>query len=294
MKPIDILIALVVPLSWGLGLVMAKPAVDQFPPILLMAMRFGLAALVLVWFVPVPRKLLRELTVIAFVVATLQYGLTFYGLRYLDASTTALIVQSETPFLLLVGVIWLGERLNMVQIAGMVVAFVGIIIITGAPKLEGQWLGISMVLAGSATWAFGQAMMRRLNARHPGALSGLSAIAWIAVLSTPQLFLASLIFERGHWAHIAGATPYVWLTVAYLGLIMTALGYACWYHVLGRYPASHAAPFLLLIPVSSVTGAWLFLDEALSVEFLIGGMLTMLGVAIMTLVGLRRAPVRGR
>ena len=41
MKKLDVLIALMVPTLWGMGLVVAKPAVDQFPPILLMAMRFG-------------------------------------------------------------------------------------------------------------------------------------------------------------------------------------------------------------------------------------------------------------
>ena len=49
MKLSDVLIALMVPLVWGMGLVVAKPAVDQFPPILLMALRFFVTALILVW-----------------------------------------------------------------------------------------------------------------------------------------------------------------------------------------------------------------------------------------------------
>ena len=92
MKPLDILIAVTVPVVWGMGLVIAKPAVDQFPPILLMALRFTVSALALVWFVQVPRTALWKLAVAALIGSTVQYGLTFNGLRLLDASTTGLIV----------------------------------------------------------------------------------------------------------------------------------------------------------------------------------------------------------
>ena len=54
MKPTDILLAIAVPLIWGGGFLFAKAAIEHFPPILLMALRFSLTALVLVWFVPRP------------------------------------------------------------------------------------------------------------------------------------------------------------------------------------------------------------------------------------------------
>lgn len=90
MKPLDFLIAFTVPVVWGLGLVFAKPAVDQFPPILLMALRFTVSAMLMVWFVRIPRAALKWLFVAALIGSTLQYGLTFNGLKLLDASTTEL------------------------------------------------------------------------------------------------------------------------------------------------------------------------------------------------------------
>jgi O-acetylserine/cysteine efflux transporter len=59
MKPLDILIAVTVPVVWGLGLVFAKPAVDQFPPILLMALLFTVTTLLMVWFVHIARASLK-------------------------------------------------------------------------------------------------------------------------------------------------------------------------------------------------------------------------------------------
>lgn len=283
MKPVDVLIALCVPAVWGMGLVVAKPAVDQFPPILLMALRFGVSALLLVWFVPIPRKILGRLALVALVGSTLQYGLSFNGLRLLDAGTTSLIVQAETPFLLIISVVWLGERLGPSKLIGILIAFAGIYVISGAPRLEGKWLGIGLALGGAAMWAIGQAMMRRVNEQNPGAMTGIGAIAWISVLATPQLLVASLLFETDHLHHLSTAGPMVWATVAYLGIVMTAIGYGCWYHVLGRYPASTAAPFLLLLPVSSVLGGWLFLGEPITPPILLGGFLVVFGVGLMTI-----------
>lgn len=294
MKPSDVLIALAVPALWGMGLVIAKPAVDQFPPILLMALRFGVSALLLVWFVPIPRKILGGLALVALIGSTLQYGLTFNGLRLLDAGTTALIVQAETPFLLIIGVFWLKERLGSRKILGIVIAFVGIYVISGAPRLDGKWLGLCLALAGSLMWAIGQAMMRRIHERHPGIISGIGTIAWVSVFAAPQLLVASLIFEADHIEHLTAAGPIVWGAVAYLGIVMTAVAYSCWYHVLGRYPTSTVAPFLLLLPVSSVAGGWLFLGEPITPPIVLGGALIVAGVGLMTLERQRPPVAEGK
>lgn len=278
MKPLDILIAVTVPMVWGMGLVIAKPAVDQFPPILLMALRFTVSALALVWFVGVPRVALGRLALAALVGSTLQYGLTFNGLRLLDASTTGLIVQAEAPFLVLVAAIFLGERLGPRRILGMAIAFAGIWLISGEPRIRGQEIGVALVLGGACMWAIGQTMIRTL-----GEIGGMTAIAWVSVFAAPQLFVASALVEDGHTAALAAAGWLVWGTVLYLGLVMTALGYSCWYHVLGRYEVNRVAPFLLLTPVSSVLGGAVFLGEPLTRTILIGGAVVLGGVALLVI-----------
>ena len=106
----DILLALLVPLIWGFGLVFAKAALEHFPPILLMAFRFEVTALAMIWFVKPPWRLMGKIFLISLVSAALQYGFTFTGLKYLDASTAALVVQLEVPFMVLLGAIFLGEK----------------------------------------------------------------------------------------------------------------------------------------------------------------------------------------
>ena len=98
MKPLDILAALAVPLLLGFGFVIAKPAMQDFPPLLLMGLRFTIPALMLVWWFPVPKGLFLDIFKVSFIGSTLQYGLTYSGLSMIDASSAVLLVQLEIPF----------------------------------------------------------------------------------------------------------------------------------------------------------------------------------------------------
>ena len=273
-----IAMAIAVPLIWGMGIVFAKAALDFFPPILLMAFRFAVTALALVWFVKPPVPLLGRIALIALISAAIQYGLTFTGLKYLDASTTVLVIQLEVPFLVLLGGIFLRERIGFRTIAGIALAFGGVALIAGDPTLAGAYGPLFLVMGGVFTWAVGQIMVRQL-----GEVGGFTLIAWVAVFATPQLFVASFIFEDDQWRLIQDANWVVWSTVLYLGLIMTALGYGLWYHLLGKHPVGHAAPYLLLIPVFSILGSVLMLGETLTLPVAVGGAVVIAGVATIVL-----------
>lgn len=281
----DILLGLTVPLIWGMGVVFAKAAIEQFPPILLMAFRFTVTALVLVWFVKPPTKLLMKIFWIALISAAIQYSLTFNGLRGVDASTAVLVVQLEVPFLVLLGMLFLGERPGLRKWLGIVIAFGGVICIVGEPRVGAAWPYVVLVVSGAFVWAIGQVMIRRL-----GVVGGFTLIAWVAVFASPQLFAFSLALESDHWRVIREADWVVWSTVIYLGLIMTALGYGIWYDLVGRFPLSQVGPFLLLLPVFSVLGAIIILGERLTLQVALGGVIVIAGVAFILIERPPKAP----
>jgi O-acetylserine/cysteine efflux transporter len=68
---------------------------------------------------------------------------------------------------------------------------------------------------------------------------------------------------------------------------MTAVGYGAWYHLLGKYPVHQVAPFLLLLPVTTVLGGVFLLGEALTSRLVVGGLLAISGVAAINLLGRR-------
>jgi len=161
---------------------------------------------------------------------------------------------------------------------GIGIAFGGALLIIGEPKLQGDLVYAFMVIGGAFTWAVGQIMIKKL-----GDLGGFKLISGVAVFATPQLYIASLLFESDQLRQIQTAGVDAWGAVVYLGLIMTALAYALWYRLLGRYSVNQVMPFLLLLPVTSVFGGIFFLGESLTLKIALGGSLAILGVAMITI-----------
>ena len=278
MKAQDVMLAISVAVIWGMGFIVAKAAMSHFSPIFLMALRFTLTATCLIWIFRPPWHLFRELFWISLISAALQYSLTFNGVAGIDASTAALLVQLEVPFGLLLAWLVLGDRVSLRQALGMLIAFGGALLIIGEPKLQGDLVYAFMVIGGAFTWAVGQIMIKKL-----GQLGGFRLISGVAIFATPQLYVASALFESNQWQQVVTASIGAWGAVVYLGLIMTALAYAIWYHLLGRYNVNQVMPFLLLLPVTSVFGGIFFLGESLTLKIMLGGCLAITGVAMITI-----------
>jgi O-acetylserine/cysteine efflux transporter len=278
MKPVDVLIAISVAVIWGMGFIVAKAGMAHFSPILLMALRFALTAFCLIWFFRPPGGIFKQLFWISLISAALQYSLTFNGLRGIDASTAALLVQLEVPFGLILAWLVFGDRISPKQGLGIAIAFTGAILIIGEPKLAGDLVYAFMVVGGAFTWAVGQIMIKKL-----GNIGGFRLVTGVALFATPQLFIASFLLEQDQLEQIQTASPAAWAAVAYLGLIMTALAYALWYRLLGHYTVNQVMPFLLLLPVTSVIGGIFFLGESLTTKIALGGSLAIVGVALITI-----------
>ena len=270
----QILLALIVPITWGVGYALTKIGMDQFTPLLLMSLRFGIAGLILVWFTKPPWGFMRELFIIAFIGSTIQYGFTYYGLKGIDVSTASILVQLEGPILALLSTIIIKERLGWPRALGMGLAFTGVVVIAGEPRLSDSLDSVALVITGAVFWAIAQIMISRLKS-----LSGITILAWVAIIATPQMLLISLVIEDGQWESIKNANLVDWSIVFYLSFIMTVIGYSVWYHLLRICDVSKISPFLMLLPVTSIIAGMVLLEEQFTLAMGIGGVLVMTGVA---------------
>ena len=270
----QIFLALIVPITWGFGYALTKIGMDQFTPLLLMSLRFGIAGLILVWFTKPPWGFMRELFIIALIGSTIQYGFTYYGLKGIDVSTASILVQLEGPILALLSTLILKERLGWPRALGMGLAFTGVIVIVGEPRLSDSLDSVALVITGAVFWAIAQIMISRLKS-----LSGITILTWVAIIATPQMLLISLIIEEGQWEAIKTANLVDWSIVFYLSFIMTVIGYSVWYHLLRICDVSKISPFLMLLPVTSIIAGIVLLNEQFTLAMGIGGLLVMTGVA---------------
>tara|TARA_B100001123_G_scaffold368595_1_gene429712 strand:- start:748 stop:1605 length:858 start_codon:yes stop_codon:yes gene_type:complete len=272
----DILIALLVPITLGFGFVIAKPAFEHFPPFLLMGLRFTITALILIWWFPIPKGLIKDLIIVSFIGSTLQYALTYSGLNIIDASSAVLLVQIEVPAGVILAYFLLKEKPGIKNIIGICISFFGVYVLTGAPSLEGQFIGVLLTLTGATTWAYGAVLAKPLSEK----MNPLALTAWLALFSGPPLIIASNIYDGNMMNYFRSANLTSWIIVAYIGLIMQPVSYGCWYYVLKRHPVHKVLPVMMLLPITGLIASIFLLGEEPGKYIFIGGTIILIGVGM--------------
>ena len=251
MSPKDIAVALVPPLAWGAGFTLAKPAVEQFQPLFMMAMIYTALVVVLIPTATAPiRTPWLSLYVIAAFAVPIQGVFIFLGLKYLPASVATLVLQVQVPFAVLLGWLVGGEEINARKIFGTFVALAGVAVVVGLPHEAPPILPVIYIILGSLFWAFGQVLARKL-----GSDSGIIQLKGMALAGLPQIIIATFLFEQGQWNSVVTAGPEQWLALAFCTVVGFYVGYAVWFSLLRRYRMDEVAPFVLLMPVIGIVTA---------------------------------------
>ena len=271
----DTLIASLVPIFLGFGFVIAKPAFESFPPILLMGIRFTFAASILVWWFPIPRGYLKKIFIASFIANTLQYSITYTGLNYIEASSAVLLVQMEVPFGVIFAYFMLKEKPTLRALIGITIAFIGVYILTGSPNLDGKFFGITLTILGSAIWALGQVIVKPLSKE----INPLALVAWLALFSGPILISLSAIIDGNTINYLTKANFDHWLIAIYIGFLMQPITYGCFYYVLKNNPLYKVLPIVTMgIPPTGLLAAIFLLGEKPTAELFIGGAIIIFGV----------------
>ena len=271
----DTFVASLVPIFLGFGFVIAKPAFESFPPILLMGIRFTFAASILIWWFPIPRGYLKKIFIASFIANTLQYSITYTGLNYIEASSAVLLVQMEVPFGVIFAYFMLKEKPTLRALIGISIAFIGVYILTGSPNLDGKFFGIALTILGSAIWALGQVIVKPLSKE----INPLALVAWLALFSGPILISLSAIIDGNTINYLTKASFDHWLIAIYIGFFMQPITYGCFYYVLKNNPLYKVLPIVTMgIPPTGLLAAIFLLGEKPTAELFIGGAIIIFGV----------------
>ncbi len=285
----DTLIASLVPIFLGFGFVIAKPAFESFPPILLMGIRFTFAASILIWWFPIPRGYLKKIFIASIVANTLQYSITYTGLNHIEASSAVLLVQMEVPFGVIFAFFMLKEKPTLRALIGITIAFIGVYVLTGSPNLDGKFFGIALTILGSAIWALGQVMVKPLSKE----INPLALVAWLALFSGPILICLSALIEGNTINHLSDASFDHWLIAIYIGFIMQPITYGCFYYVLKNNPLYKVLPIVTMgIPPTGLLAAIFLLGEKPTAELFIGGAIIIIGVILIVFTKIKKKEVK--
>ncbi|MGR6963802.1 DMT family transporter [Geodermatophilus sp. URMC 61] len=193
--------------------------------------------------------------------------------QHLDAGTTAMLVNVGPILIAVLAGLWLGEGFPRWLVAGLAVAFAGVLLIGTATRgAEIDGLGVVLCLVAAITYAAGVVAQKPLLRRLPPLQVTATACAVGALCCLP--WAGSLVAELG------AASPGSVVGLVYLGAVPTALAFSTWAYALARTDAGRLGVTTYLVPPLVVLMGWLLLDEVPPALAVVGGAVCLAGVAL--------------
>ncbi|MFZ6720979.1 EamA family transporter [Undibacterium sp. Ji49W] len=282
LSPRHILIAATVILLWGMNFVVIKIGLKGIPPFLLGALRFMLVAFPAILFLPRPKVSFKLLLAYAMFISLGQFAFLFSAMAVgMPAGLASLVLQAQAFFTVGLSAMVFGDKLRASNLTGMLVASMGLILLgsasLGNTGSQVSVAGFVLTLCAALSWASGNVINKKI-----GVTNVLSLVSWSALVPILPFLLLSYLFEGGD-VMLHSLVNMSWssgLTIVYLAVAATLVGYTLWGKLLSSLPTHLVAPLTLMVPVVGLTAAWLLVDEALSQKQIAGAAIVMAGLLI--------------
>lgn len=264
---------------WASIFPLTRYCLQWFTPIDLVTLRFAATAVAFAVALVIMRPALPSLRQFASLAVCACFGVALYnlflswGLVELSAGAASFLTNTIPIFAFLLSFLANAERPDLKSVVGMLVAFAGVIVLaSGQPGGFTFGSGATLVLAG----AFCSAIYIVLQRRLVHSLPPFEMASWLMILGA--LFL--LPFLDGALEKASAAPGHAIFAVLALALVPGALGQITWLMVLRSIPAGRASTLLFLIPPLATAISVVFLGEIVSASMLVGGVVTLCGVAM--------------
>lgn len=273
---------------FGGTFVAAKAGLEYMPPLLFVAIRFDIAAVLLLgyvfltvprerWF-PKSRADLAGIAAAGLLTVGLANAMIFMGQQYVT-SAVASVIFSLSPILTPVFAAFLlsEERLAPTEAVGMVVALVGVAVVmelSPADLLASAGIGHLVLLVGAVAVALGGVLIRRVDST----MSSTVRIAWGLPLGAALCHLLAGL--RGEQLSAIQWTPGALVALGYVAVFSGVLAYVTYFGLIDDIGATRANLAFYLVPVVAAIGGWAVLGEAITTTTAAGFLVVFAGFAI--------------
>jgi len=274
---------------WAISFIATKVAVASVPPFTLVTLRLLISSLCFfIWFIvrgshPKYEGLtwLGQMFLLSLFGTGLHYSVQTIGLKYTTASNASLYAVTGPVTILIIAVLFLGERLTVKKAGGLILAMTGVITVMGIKTLasfevKDHMLGDLLVFASIFMWGvftvLGKSMTKRMNALE------LTAIV---------TFIGSLCMIPFGWYEMRTSAFSIlsigreaWLAIAFLGITCSFLATLLYFKALEQTESQKVGVYLYTIPPMTYIIASFYLGEKIGANLIIGSFFVLAGVYI--------------
>lgn len=271
---------------WAFAFPLIKIGLEELSPINLTIIRLFIACVLFLVirlyksksFSKLQKKDIPSIFILGFLGIVIYHLGLNYGEQYISASLASLIIATIPIFVVIFAVAFLKEKITKPIILGVFIALIGVFIISifGKPTISLEFSynsGLTAVLIASLVGAgytvAGKKMLSRYNP--------LSLTSYAFLIGSIGLipFLSISLIEEIMALSLKG-----WFVVIFLGIFPTVIAYILWYTALEIKSASKLGVYLYFIPILSTIISLILLNEEITLYFLFGGLLVILGLHI--------------
>lgn len=281
MNLVNILLLAFVIVTWGYSWVLMKQALEYMQPITFVALRIAIGGLVILPFILRNKDfrpasfLNRNYIVLGLLQTTVMFGLIIYGMKFVTAGKTAVVLYTMPVWTSFMLHFLLKERLSRRQWVGVFFGFLGIIFILGWDTLVHQNVyivfGEFLILMAALAWAYANIWIRtRLKDENPALLNGYQQL--IGVFFLIMLAISTEGLFEVKW------TYYSVYTILFTGIVASAFNFSAWFYLINKIDINITTYSSLLVPVFGLLFDWYILDTKLDLGLIAGGFFIIFGI----------------
>jgi drug/metabolite transporter (DMT)-like permease len=266
---------------WGASFMFMRIAAKDFGAAPLVFVRLALGALILLPFLWRERRafsasLWPRLALIGAVNSAIPFTLFAWAAQHAPAGVGAITNSMAVLFVALIAFLFYGEKIGAHRALALIFGFIGVIVLASG-KVEGASIGLP-VAAGTAAaflYGIGANLVKRNLAGLPATAVAAATLSCAALLTAP--------FAIAQWPEhgpVHAIPVRSWVAAVALGVVCTGIAFVTYYRLIARIGAPRAATSTYLVPLFGVGWAWLLLDEPLTLNMSVAGVLILGSVVL--------------
>jgi drug/metabolite transporter (DMT)-like permease len=272
---------------WGVSFIATKIALDELVPLTIIFLRLILAVIFLT-AIAIYTK--RDFSVnlkshggilILTLIAVLHLWIQVTGLQYTSAAKTGWIIGITPVFMALLGFAVFKEPLTLIKSAGILIAFVGLILLISNGDLYSIDLisnkGDFLILVSAFTWAVYSAVNKKISLTYPPMMTILFLFLMMAVIILPFTINDAAVQSVIHLSAVS------WVSILFLGILCSGAAYVMWASALKEMESAKVGAFLYFEPFVTVIASWIILNEKITLLMIFAGIVITLGVVMVNI-----------